>query len=75
MSRRVRGFDAPESIAAILPHVDRLAFKAQAQVTAEGLSEAIRRVSEARPAILSDKLRPDRLDHTDQVSDAMGICG
>jgi len=28
MSRRVRGFDAPEFITAILPHVDRLAFKA-----------------------------------------------
>lgn len=75
LSRHHAGFDANAFQAAILPRLDTLELKARAQLIADALHQTLPRDPGERAGVLRAILHPDPLDHANQQSDAVGICG
>ncbi len=75
LARNLPGLDPQAFAAPILDRLDGLELKARAQLIADHLHAALPADPARRADVLAAVLHPDPLEHADQPSDELGLCG
>ena len=75
LQKHLRDFDRPAFERPVLADLEALELKQRVQLIADHLHLALPTNHKKRARTLMGMLHPDAFDHTDQPSDAEGICG